>query len=247
MIRALICLALCAVVLAQPSCTGVKASDGTGYDLTAFANTIFQDIYNANGQQYTLNISICGANPAPCGACGANTAGVCQIWGPTSQSTKCFGTWSSAEVIGLAGGKGVQLKYHGGEPCGTCVPSGPRSAVITIACNPSATAVTWNTPYGAEPGLTPNFYINGTSAHACPGGGASGMGGWIFIIIVVCLLFVYFVGGIIFNAAVKKQRGKEMVPNSEFWCDLPALIGDGFKFLIGKCTGKGSGYTPVSA
>jgi hypothetical protein len=250
MIRALICLALCAVVLAQsPTCSSkLKAADGSSYDLSYFANTILQATQTDGGQVYTYNISICANSPYGCaGACsGVNTAGVCQSWGPAPTSAKCFGKWDTAKLTGLNSGHGFQIAYEGGDVCGSCNPQGPRTTVVTLICDPKAsTQVSWGTPYGAQPGQPSIFYINGTSSHACPGGGNMD-GGWIFIIIVVCLLFVYFVGGVVFNAAVKKQRGKEMVPNSEFWCDLPALIGDGFKFLIGKCTGKG-GYTPVSA
>ena len=58
-----------------------------------------------------------------------------------------------------------------------------------------------------------------------------------------CSLFVYFAAGAGYNAYSGKE-GLEIIPNVEFWKDLPFLVKDGVMFLVGLCTGGGS-YSTV--
>jgi len=75
---------------------------------------------------------------------------------------------------------------------------------------------------------------------SCVGGGGAGGalgGGALFLIIFVAIMFVYFVGGIIYNKFVKKEGVKPL--HAEFWADLPALVKDGVMFLVNKVKGGG--------
>lgn len=38
------------------------------------------------------------------------------------------------------------------------------------------------------------------------------------------LLVVYLVGGIIFSKVYRQRSGKEIIPNYEFWTDVPSLV-----------------------
>lgn len=74
----------------------------------------------------------------------------------------------------------------------------------------------------------------------CLGGGglAGGLGGGaLFLIILVSILFIYFVGGILYNKFVKKEGFKPL--HAEFWVDLPALVKDGCMFVVNKVKGGG--------
>lgn len=62
--------------------------------------------------------------------------------------------------------------------------------------------------------------------------GSSLSGGSIFLIVMVCLIFVYVTGGVAFQFFVRKQRGWEMIPNVAFWRMLPGLIVDGYQTLV---------------
>ncbi|XP_062517922.1 uncharacterized protein LOC134193139 [Corticium candelabrum] len=75
------------------------------------------------------------------------------------------------------------------------------------------------------------------------GGGLST--GSILLIVVLCLLFVYFVGGILYQRLGKGAQGIEMVPQHQFWMSLPGLIKDGVVFAIKPCKNWStkSGYT----
>lgn len=74
-----------------------------------------------------------------------------------------------------------------------------------------------------------------------PSSGLSG--GSVFLIIFFVSLFVYFAAGIGYNY-YKGAQGAELIPQVEFWKDLPFLVKDGVMFCVGLCTG-GSNYSSV--
>jgi hypothetical protein len=145
------------------ACPYVSAPDGSQYDISGIANQISQFSQLMNGQEYNFTVSICSTSSTPCGAC--SSAGVCMSWGPTLQSTRCFGSLPTRQVIGLNNGAGVQIIYQGGEPCGTCVPSGPRTSIVTLSCDPSISnpnQINWKGAQGANPGQEPILHVNGS-------------------------------------------------------------------------------------
>jgi hypothetical protein len=46
----------------------------------------------------------------------------------------------------------------------------------------------------------------------------------VFFSRVVVFIFVYLVGGMVFQTVLRKAEGKERVPNIAFWSALPSLI-----------------------
>jgi len=87
------------------------------------------------------------------------------------------------------------------------------------------------------------YYIPFHTQYAC-GGSSGGKGGVVFIIIFFTLLGVYFIGGALFMKFARGASGKEIIPNVEFWADLPSLIKDGFMFIVNKARGRQS-YSTV--
>jgi len=49
-------------------------------------------------------------------------------------------------------------------------------------------------------------------------------GGSILVILFFTFAGIYFVGGIVTLKLLRGATGWEMLPNHEFWCDLPALV-----------------------
>jgi len=49
-------------------------------------------------------------------------------------------------------------------------------------------------------------------------------GGSILVILFFIFTGVYFIGGIVTLKLLRGATGWEMLPNHEFWCDLPALV-----------------------
>ena len=48
----------------------------------------------------------------------------------------------------------------------------------------------------------------------------------------VVLLFVYIVGGVIFQRYVRGASGKEVIPNVGFWEEFPLLVKVRFELLV---------------
>jgi len=76
---------------------------------------------------------------------------------------------------------------------------------------------------------------------ACPNGcvddfGDDGMStGSILLLILFLLVVIYLVGGVLYLYVIRGARGIEMIPNYEFWTELPGLIRDGVLFLLNGC------------
>jgi len=66
------------------------------------------------------------------------------------------------------------------------------------------------------------------------GGGGGLSGGWVFVIILLVSFFVYCAAGIAFMRIRKGATGAAMIPNVEFWKELPGLMKDGCIFTYRK-------------
>nr|XP_022900450.1 cation-dependent mannose-6-phosphate receptor-like [Onthophagus taurus] len=59
-------------------------------------------------------------------------------------------------------------------------------------------------------------------------------GGTLVVLLLVGFA-VYFVGGAIVLYCIRGARGKEMIPNIDFWQNLPGLVKDGVIYLLNGC------------
>eukprot|EP00057_Strongylocentrotus_purpuratus_P004765 XP_003729391.1 PREDICTED: cation-dependent mannose-6-phosphate receptor isoform X1 [Strongylocentrotus purpuratus] len=66
-------------------------------------------------------------------------------------------------------------------------------------------------------------------------------GGGIVCIIFTVVVFVYIVGGILFQVFVRGATGTEVFPNHNFWWKFPGLVKDGFLFMLTPC--RRGGYS----
>jgi len=104
------------------------------------------------------------------------------------------------------------------------------------------------------------YHLQWRTKFACPGGGDGGdgggggdgddgpaiSGGWIFIILLLSLFFIYIVAGIAYNKFRKDAHGLELIPNHEFWFALPRLVWDGNMYTYRKLRGLcGASYESV--
>ncbi|GFS03693.1 cation-dependent mannose-6-phosphate receptor [Elysia marginata] len=102
---------------------------------------------------------------------------------------------------------------------------------------------------GEFPPGTYDFQLSGDSC--CPGaapppssGKSEGLSpGSIILIIFMCAVVVYLLGGLGFQIGVRKAKGKESLPHIIFWTSLPGLIKAGFLFTF-RC-GKDAGYQKI--
>ncbi|KAL3831858.1 hypothetical protein ACJMK2_023555 [Sinanodonta woodiana] len=71
------------------------------------------------------------------------------------------------------------------------------------------------------------------SKYACIQGGSSSISaGTVLCIVFFVLVFVYIVGGILFQTFVRKATGKERFPNYDMWRHFPIYVKTGIVFIF---------------
>jgi len=211
-------------------CTGIKANDGTAYDLTGLPTITGVD--PADNFKWTYSTNLCSPLPMACDVC-AMDAGYCQV-SPSRQTIFCVGSSSAPPIAiaGLDGGKGVVATFTSPPDKGGTV----RKGTVTVNCD-AAAAQPQNIKIH-NPDNPTGYYISFDHVLGCGNGGGGALsGGSIFLILVFAGIAAYFLAGVIFLGAVKGQRGKEMIPNLGFWTMVPGLIQDGATFSIKKIKG----------
>jgi len=209
----------------------------TLYNLTG---SIGQSITDKNGNTYYY--VVCHVSSlSQCEFVYDTTPAICQKDSRTPPQYHGLGTLSQTNWTALEPGKedkGFHLWWTtGGEPS---PPPARQSDVIYNCVKGSGTGAI---EFVEEDPV--HFYTFAwTSQHVCPvksgdGGGGSDdggiSGGWIFIIIMIGVAFLYFVIGLLVKKFAFGAEGIDIIPNVTFWKALPGLVVDGHKFVFGSC------------
>jgi len=209
-----------------PKCI-VQAPDGTTYDLNSLSVISGSDPDDKNPNRWIYTLNLCKGVGFTCDRCLLDS-GYCQQ-SLDKRNTYCVGASSTVSFVGKNGGAGVEAFFV--SPPGT--DGLVRKGKVIISCNPAA-----STPVKLDihnPTNVNSYEITFESVAACPAKALGGLsGGSVFLIIVLCATVVYLIGGVIFLGAVKGQRGKDMIPNLDFWSMVPGLVKDGVLFTIDK-------------
>jgi hypothetical protein len=175
---------------------------------------------------------------------GGDTVAACQS--ADFEDFSC-GKMSTETFLLFSGNQNNQLYYSGGDD--------GRETTVELICDRNA-----ETPKLVAYDDYPSFYSYRfalTTKCACPGlcgdvsptpageeEDISGAIGIVLIVLSVCGLVTYFVVGIIIKRVKFDKTGLEMIPNYNFWKDLPFLIKDGVLFVYHSIAGlfrKGRG------
>jgi len=74
------------------------------------------------------------------------------------------------------------------------------------------------------------------SPHACIRFEHNSLSTGSTLLVMFCTVFgIYLLGGALILHFLRGARGKEMIPNLDFWVDLPCLVRDGTVFLLNGC------------
>ncbi|GJJ76851.1 autophagy-related protein 27 [Entomortierella parvispora] len=120
-----------------------------------------------------------------------------------------------------------------------------KSAVITFICDESVTDDKVGptlSPYSDDAA----YYFTWKSKVACPLAiplpvqqGMSGFG--VFMTVLIVLGLIYVIAGAVYNHQVYGAKGLDLLPNLDFWRDVPGLIVDLARQLWESVTGRSSG------
>jgi len=226
------------IAFAQIPCAWTDTK-GVYYDLSPLRNDntdyfIAKDTFPK--QDWDIWMNICRGTVQT--LCGAGVV-ACQQWDPSNPGGKAaMGIATSQQFLVASstfqqGTYGVSLLYTGG--------ADSRETQIDFKCNPSKGT---GAPVFAGENPTHHYLFQWESAIACPPGKGGLSVGSILLIIVLCLLVVYFVAGVLFNKFKRQLTGVEIIPNVTFWTSIPGLVKDGVMFLVNKVRNRG-GYTTV--
>jgi len=208
---------------AQTQCA-FTSSLNNYYDLTPLKGKT----YATNNTRYTAYveyISVCDDVVSGVSGC-ASDAAVCEKAAAGSTTTKL--AVNPATIVEQSAGNLV-MTY--------ATPPGTQYSVkITFTCAPGTGQAT--PIYQSE--TTVLFTFTWATQYACVGGGggsssSSGLsGGDVFLILFFVGGFLYIVIGMAVKYKRYDSRGVDMIPNIDFWRDLPSLIKDGMVFTWTK-------------
>jgi len=215
-------LAALAPLAFSQSCSDIKSVTGDIYNVNSISS---RQVDFANGDEDLYKASICTNGVGSCGGCAA--AGMCQIYLGVDL---CYGTFIGA--MGMPQGQGVELSYNGGDL--------GHSGIVRLICDPSGPPLSTTVKQMLGPVLGQSI-LEVKSSAACPISGGAAPGrvspGGIILIILLVLCVVYFAGGAVFLKVRYSAEGSEMVPNKEFWMEIPFLVAAGFLYFIGLLKG----------
>eukprot|EP01102_Stenamoeba_stenopodia_P020725 TRINITY_DN818_c0_g1_i1.p1 TRINITY_DN818_c0_g1~~TRINITY_DN818_c0_g1_i1.p1 ORF type:complete len:246 (+),score=52.99 TRINITY_DN818_c0_g1_i1:287-1024(+) len=216
--------------------------NGEDYDLTEAnhptTDYVAYDYPNPKLGSNTYYIQICTTTITNCSGAGNTPTPVCQK--DTNNNYHSCGQLNTFAVGAPSnntfGPYNFQIAYKNGQQ--------GRAVTILLKCN--ETVETGNVFQKVAEPVKPIYQVYFESNLACAGAStpSGSKGGLIFIIIVFALLGVYFIGGALYMKFARHAEGREIIPNHEFWFDLPSLIKDGCMFLVNKVRGR-SGYSTV--
>ncbi|XP_033762727.1 uncharacterized protein LOC117344181 [Pecten maximus] len=225
------------VTAKNPSCTKTSACackfpDGSGIDLSDLDSKdpktpTFADVPPDSGSdQFSWN---------PCTAFDEKdcmNVALCDIH-QNDKSAEYFaiGTQDTADFTYTSDGQ-LQITYIY-EGTGRA----KRQSFITLTCDPQQSGVF--TATGENPSGSGMYYFDLTSKLACypkESSGSSLSVGTIICIAFFSVILLYFIGGVVFQLAVRKERGTNLIVHKETLIGIPGLIKDGTMFIFRRGT-----------
>ncbi|XP_069111658.1 uncharacterized protein [Argopecten irradians] len=227
------------VTATNPACAKTSACacqfpDGAGVDLSTLdsndpKNPTFPDIAPDTGNdQFSWN---------PCTAFTESDCmdvALCNIH-QNDKTAEYFpiGTQDTADFSYNSDGK-LQITYIYKGTGGA-----QRQSFVSLTCDPQQNALF--TASGENPVGSGMYYFDLTSKLACYPKETSSEGLSLSVGTIICIAFfsfvlLYFVIGVVFQLAVKKERGTNLIIHKEAISSIPGLIMDGTMFIFRKGT-----------
>jgi len=155
-----------------------------------------------------------------------------------------LGTLKSAVDMYNQTNQFLLITYNATEPQShsNCT-NGMRVATVKVSCSPNRTGDFRF--IDEKPRCYYQFELNTKYARRSEAVKPHGLGvGAVLLIIFFICIALYLIGGMTYKGCVSGERGVNMIPNIEFWKQLPGLIKDGCLFVVKPCRGP-SAYDEI--
>jgi hypothetical protein len=167
--------------------------------------------------------------------------------------------WDSSVPAVYDGSSKWTITYNNGGSCN----GASRKTVLTLNCGTSQTPTFTASNPSTNGGCEYDYTLTGSVFCAVAGGSGSGSssssglsGGWVFIIILLVVMFLYCSIGYIYNKAKVHPESswgdfKTNTPHLGFWCNIPKWTWAGCcvtkEFIQSKIAKKGDGHEPIAS
>ncbi|CAJ1062469.1 cation-dependent mannose-6-phosphate receptor isoform X2 [Xyrichtys novacula] len=183
-------------------------------------------INSKNGtEDYTYVFQLCGD------AWGVSGAGVVQV--DNNQKEKkptIIGMYNSTQAYG--GSDWVILIYRNGEAYDGHCKKENRRAMVMISCDRNMDPGKLGSVLEDRERERDCFYLFELDTSAvCPPLQSQLSPGSIILIIGVCVVAVYLIGGFLYQRLIVGAKGMEQFPNYAFWVEVGNLTADGCDFV----------------
>uniref|UniRef100_UPI0037E77370 cation-dependent mannose-6-phosphate receptor n=1 Tax=Semicossyphus pulcher TaxID=241346 RepID=UPI0037E77370 len=174
-------------------------------------------------ESYTYVFQLCGD------AWGVPGAGVVQV-DNTKKETKVIGMYNATQAYG--GSDWVILIYRDGEAYDGHCSKEKRRAFVMISCNRDMDVAQLGSVLEDRERNQDCFYLFELDSSAvCPPIQSQLSAGSIILIIGICVVAVYLIGGFLYQRLIVGAKGMEQFPNYAFWVEVGNLTADGCDFV----------------
>lgn len=189
--------------------------------LEALGHKNFSVKTEGDSDSYTYVFQLCGD------AGGVSGAGVVQFDSKkTETKPTVVGRYNTTQAIG--GSDWVMLIYGNGDKYDAHCSQETRKAIVMISCDRSIEAGPLKVQLEERERDRDCFYLFELDTKAvCPTIPSQLSAGSIILIIGLCLLAVYLIGGFLYQRLIVGAKGMEQFPNYAFWVEVGNLTADG--------------------
>uniref|UniRef100_V9KUF3 Cation-dependent mannose-6-phosphate receptor n=1 Tax=Callorhinchus milii TaxID=7868 RepID=V9KUF3_CALMI len=143
-----------------------------------------------------------------------------------NNETKVIGRYNQTQLIG--GSDWVMLIYNGGDVYGEHCDGERRKAIIMISCQPGVLAAGFVVVLEEREKISDCFYLFELDSYTvCPSISHQLSPGSIMLIVCFVLLFLYILGGFMYQRLIVRAKGFDQIPHLSFWRNLGNLSADG--------------------
>jgi len=203
------------------------------YDLTPLRGMSDLEIPKQSSDNNNFYLSVCAVpsrtcTSEECSTCDVTDPAGVDVWTAPGQRCAAIGEISTAvwhlQQPGVPT-SGVAVQYTNGDQEDGYGPH--RTAMLVFKCDPSVSGAKG---VSATEHPSMNYVITIASAHACPQLPQPLSWGWLFIIVSGVTALMYFGGGTAYNVRVRGEEGLDVIPQWQYWQQLPGLVKDGLSF-----------------